>query len=229
MGTVYLWAALYGLTHIGAEQLSQVIPGSFCLTPSAMLLYTLMLFLWICRTGRTQTVGLHIPRCSPGKWLNLVPLLLLPSYNLLTTDIIVPDLSTAALMLSAAVTEEVFFRGFLLHYLVKTSELAGIYLSSILFAAFHLVNFTQGTDPAYIWMQVICAFAAGLCYSTAAISIGSLLPCIAAHFLTNITGSSQLAQSGPEAAGLWMCILVCICWGIIHSHKIRKFNKENQA
>ena len=229
MGAVFLWAVLYGLTEIGAEQLSRIIPGSFPLTPSAMLLYTLMLILWLCRTGRAQTVGLQIPRWSPRQWLNLIPLLLLPGFNLLTAGRIAPDPSAVALMLSAAVTEEVFFRGFLLHFLAKRSKSAGIFLSSILFAAFHLVNLTQGTDPTYTWMQVLCAFAVGLCYSTTAISIGSLLPCIAVHFLTNITGSSQSSQSGSETAGLWICILVCICWGIMHSYKIRKNEKENQA
>ena len=229
MDMVYLWVALYGLTHMCAEKLSQAMPGAFLLVPSAMLLYTLMLILWICRTGRAQIIGLRIPtRCSAGKWVNLVPLFLLAGYNLLTADGFVPDLPTVALMLSAAVTEEIFFRGFLLQYIAQRSKTSGIYLSSILFSILHMTNLTQGIDPAYALMQVICAFACGLCYSSAAISIGSLLPCIAAHFLTNITSDPQSPQSCPEMAGLWICIVVCTCWGILHSYKIRKFDKEIQ-
>lgn len=227
---VYLWVALYGLTHMCSEMLSWAIPGTFRITPWAMLLYTLMLILWICRTGRAQMIGLRIPvPCSHSKWLNLLPLFLLPGYNLMTADGFAPDLPTAALVLSAAITEEIFFRGFLLHFLAKRSKTAGIYLSSILFSISHMVNLTQNIDPVYIWMQVICAFASGLCYSSAAIRFSSLLPCIAAHFLTNITGSSRSPQSCPEMAGLWLCIAVCIFWGIREGFKIRKFHKEIQS
>ncbi|MBQ8238114.1 MAG: CPBP family intramembrane metalloprotease [Oscillospiraceae bacterium] len=213
-----------------SEMLSRVIPGTFLLTPWAMLLYALMLILWICRTGRAQTIGLRIPvPCSPRAWLNMLPLFLLPGYNLMTADGFAPDLPTAALMLCAAVTEEIFFRGFLLHFLARRSKTAGIYLTSILFSILHIVNLTQNIDPVYTWMQVICAFASGLCYSTVTISIGSLLPCIAAHFLTNITGSAAAPDPGWETNVLWSCIAACICWGTLHSYKIRKFDKEIQS
>lgn len=228
---VYLWAALYGLTHTLSEYISIMFLSSATWpVPAAMLLYTLLLIRWIFRSGNARDVGLCIqPLLFPGKWLYLLPLFLLPCYNLLTAEGFTIGLPSFLLMLSVCVTEEIFFRGFLLRFLAKRNITAGLLLTNILFALFHLVNLTRGADPGYTLIQTVCAFAAGLCYSTAAIRSGSLLPCMAAHFLTNITGSSTSVQSGWKSAGLWLCIAIYLCWGILQSLTIRKFNKEIQS
>lgn len=227
---VFFWVTLYGLTYICATNFSKAAFEKSWLIPAAMLIYTLILVLWIWRTNRAQMLGLCIPTCRNNiHWLCLPPLALLPFYNLLSADSYTLDLSTAILMLSVSTVEEIFFRGFLLQLPVKHSKVFSIYLSSLLFSLFHLVNVSQGIDSGYIGMQVICAFASGLCYSSAKIVTGSLLPCIAAHFLTNITGNSQLPQTTASRISLWICILVCIYWGIQSSFLISKFDKEIQV
>ena len=227
---VFLWAALYGLTYTLAERIAAFLSSATWPVPAAMLLYTLLLICWVFRSGHTRDVGLCIPSLlPPGKWLYLLPLFLLPAYNLLTADSFSTNLPAVFLTLSVCVTEEIFFRGFLLRYLAKRNMAVGLLLTNILFALFHLVNLTRGADPGYTLVQTVCAFAAGLCYSTATIQSGSLLPCMAAHFLTNITGSDASVPSALESAGLWLCIAAYLCWGILQSLSIRKFNKEIQS
>lgn len=227
---VCLWVVLYGLTYICAEKLSQELPDSIWIIPSAMLLYTLTILLWICRTGRSQMIRFHMPPpLSPEKWFHILPLFFLPGYNLLVSEGLTVYLPAVVLILSTSVVEELFFRGFLLYYLSKNSKNAGIYLTSIFFSILHLVNLTQGIDLAYTSIQVICAFASGLCYSSVTMITNSLFPCIVAHFLTNITASRRFSLSYPETAGMWICVVVCICWGIWQSYLIRKYDKENQS
>ena len=230
MGMVYVWVTLYGLTYTFSEMLLQPNLGDFQITPWIMLLYALILCIWICRTDRNKMIGLCITvPGSLGEGLKLLPLFLLSAYNLMTAEDFTLELPGAALLLGVAVTEEIFFRGFLLTFLAKHSKIAGIYLSSVLFAVLHVVNLSSNTVPAYTWMQVICAFVSGLCYSSTAIRFRSIFPCIAAHFLTNITGSIRPLKSYLEMVGLWICIAVYAFLGIRQSYEIWKFDKEKQS
>ena len=224
---IYVWIILYGLTHLCSETISQRHPALFWLVPSSMLLYTVLLILWICRTRQAKNIGL----CAPSfplrtKWLYLLPLVLFPVHNLLTSKGFVPDLSTAALMLSVSVVEEIFFRGFLLRYVIRCGKPAGIILTSLLFSLFHIVNLIQGAPSSYTFLQMLWAFAAGLCYCTAAISFDSLIPCITAHFLTNITAGPPPTQFYLESTDVWICGAVYVCWALVHRCILCNSDKE---
>lgn len=224
---VFLWVSLYGVTYMVSEN---IILGKGMypwILPVNMLVYTLLLILWIWRSGMHRNIGFVVAEtCSVSKWIEIIPVFILPVYNLLMARGADFSLYQILLMFSVSVTEEIFFRGFLLHMLIKHSRICGIILSSIVFSLLHGANVFQGADFDYTWMQMICAFSSGICYSIATVQTGSLLPAIVAHILTNITGIAEMAEPGWKVSGLWVMITLHIWWGIHKSCEIYKIDKE---
>ena len=126
-------------------------------------------------------------------------------------------------MLAVCATEELFFRGFLLRFLMRFGAVPAILLSSVVFALFHLVNLAAGS-VIYTLAQVLCAFAAGVCFAAAAALSGSLLPGFAAHLLSNITAAPAPADPAPL---LWLCIALYCCYGAVLCKQL-SVNKECQ-
>ena len=126
-------------------------------------------------------------------------------------------------MLAVCAAEELFFRGLLLRFLIRYGAIPAVLLSSLVFALFHLVNLTAGT-ALYTWVQVLCAFAAGVCFAAAAALSGSLLPGFAAHLLSNITAAPAPADPAPL---LWLCIVLYCCYGAVLCKQL-SVNKECQ-
>lgn len=207
---VFWWIAGYGLIYTLACRLPQTThPWG---VPLAMAGYAAALIGWIFHTGQAGYLGLcPVRKNTAWGFYWFLPLLTLPVCNLLTAGAFCPDLPTVILMLGVCAVEEIFFRGFLLRRLARYGSLPGIVLSSGIFALFHLVNLMSGSAPAYVWMQVLCAFTVGVCYGAVAIQTGSLIPCFLAHFLTNITAAPSSDGAVPW---LWLCIAACGCFGI---------------
>lgn len=198
---VFLWIAAYGLTYVLSSRLFQF--KSPWGVPIAMAAYTGALLLWLFRTGQAHSLGLCSARPVPPVFSFM--LLLLPVCNLLTAGGFSIGLPNILLMMSVCAAEEICFRGFLLRHLIRYGVLPAVFISSGAFALFHLVNLLGGSSPAYICMQVLCAFTVGICYSAVAIRSGSLLPGFFAHFLTNITAAPVSAGAVPW---LFLCIAV---------------------
>lgn len=214
---VFLWIAGYGIVYALASR----VPRQDCpwLLPFAMLGYACALFFWAFRTGSARRLRLRIPRQI--RWSRFLPLLMLPAYNLLTVKDFPPGPSELLLMLAVCAVEELFFRGFLLCFLQKYGALTGIFLSSAVFALLHFANLASGAALSYLTAQVLCAFAAGLCYSAAAVQTDSLLPGFAAHFLTNITAGTAISQPTPL---FWVCITLYGVYGLVLCNALIGFN-----
>ena len=152
-----------------------------------------------------------------------LPLAALPIYNLLSLQQFEFRLSTAILMLSVSVCEELFFRGFLLRWLERKSVLFAVVASSTLFSILHCVNM-KSMEPLYVGMQMLCAFSAGVCYCFVTIRGSSLLPPMVIHFLTNITASIETSSPVVKESvpGLWVCICIYLGYGTLLNRKINK-------
>ena len=212
---LFVWLLLYGGIYIAAESLSQKTGIAHSVTAPAMLLYVALLLFWLYRTDRMQAIGLGPIRWAEWKdYLFFLPFGVLPLYNFVTKSNWEISLAAAVLALCISVTEELFFRGFLLHCLRKWDKSGGIFLSSAVFALAHIANLNQVSDWAYVLMQILCAFAVGISFSTVTIRSGSLLPCIAAHCFINISAGSQPMEPVVFGFGLWACIAVYIGYGI---------------
>lgn len=202
---VFFWIAAYGLVYTLACALPQQV--RLWAVPLGIVGYAAILIGWIFRSGQARALGLCAPPGKPGRGLWLVlPMLLLPLCNLLLAGSFHPEPSTLVLMLGVCTVEEVFFRGFLLRRLLRFGAIAAILLSGGIFALFHLASPAEAlTDPS---AQLACAFAVGICYGAAALRLGSLIPCILSHFLTNITAAPLTAEAVPW---LWLCTAVYLC------------------
>jgi membrane protease YdiL (CAAX protease family) len=86
----------------------------------------------------------------------------------------------AALVVTVAICEEFFYRGFALAALDEafaSVALSGGVLSSMLFALAHLYQGTRG---------IVLTFLVGLIFAGALQYTGSLIPCVVAHFLADL-------------------------------------------
>lgn len=221
---IFLWVALYGLVYLVSQKISQEIYVTDWVTALAMMIYVGLLLFWIFRTGKHREVNLGAVRQLQFKnFFYFAPLALLPIYNIVTADKHQIGLSAVVFMLSVSLAEEVFFRGFMLRFFIKKGKLSAILLTSACFALFHCVNLAEYSDFTYILMQVLCAFAVGICYGAVTIKFESLIPCFIAHTLTNVTGILNPAYvgQGEEMWGLLICIAAYAFYGIWLCRKIR--------
>ena len=207
---IFLWIALYGMAYSAGCFLSGTAgPGSW-VTAGFMAAYCLAFLSWILRRDDHTRIGLVPVRLTalaahPG----MAALLLLPAYNLLFCGLPVFSPAAWVLSMSTALVEELFFRGYLLAYLKKWKPIPRILAVSGAFAILHSANLLAGFPADYVAMQILTAFLTGVLYCIAALGLKSILPGIAAHFLSNITG----AEGHP--AHIWILILVsavCCLW-----------------
>lgn len=214
---IFLWIASYGLVYA----LANCLPREECpwAVPLAMFGYSASLILWIFHTGQARRLGLCVPRHI--RCFRFFPLLILPVCNVLIAETLSLSFPTFLLMVATCAAEELFFRGFLLRFLMRYGAIPAVLSSSAVFALLHLVNLTAGS-ALYTLAQVLSAFAAGICFAAAAVLSGSLLPGFAAHFLSNITAVPVSSDPPPL---LWLCITLYCCYGAVLCKTI-SVNKE---
>ncbi|EJF00526.1 CPBP family intramembrane glutamic endopeptidase [Liquorilactobacillus mali] len=100
---------------------------------------------------------------------------------------------TILLALSAAVFEELFFRGILLNNMIQHSKrnfssyLSAILVSSILFGVTHMINLFGQSFSATL-LQAVNAFAIGIMLAAIYLRTGSLKWTILYHFMLDFTG-----------------------------------------
>ena len=97
----------------------------------------------------------------------------------------------AKMLLLAAVTtalvgfsEETVFRGMVLHAIARNRTLfAGLAVSSLMFAALHLVNVLGGSPVQMVLIQFVITLILGVFLGLLALRIGSILPLVLFHWL----------------------------------------------
>lgn len=220
---LFFWIALYGFVNL--------IPEVFCCREESVIWlragllagYALLLLFWICRCGRQREAGLQVPRGVMEAPAFLLPLAVFPVCNLLTNRDIFGGPDFMLQMLCVALIEELFFRGFLLFSLRKFGTIRAIVLTSIAFALLHGLNFQENPDDAYVWLQICSSFCVSMYYCCFVVRFGSILPCVAAHFLTNVTAAESIG-------GIWaytsltgsMIICIILSWILIKDTKKRR-------
>lgn len=187
---LFFWVFFYGLVYSLAEAVTPFLGNSPWLTPLCMLGYVLVLLRKLARAKQTEAVGLCAMEISEtADVLYLLPLLILPAMNLYTGGTVAP-LRDILLMICISIAEEMLFRGYILSAFVRRLGFWGIPGSALIFALTHCANLLSGAPVFYVLTQMQLAFFAGTYYSLVKLRFRSLLPCIAAHFLTNITAGS---------------------------------------
>jgi len=217
---LFFWMILYGVVYSASR-----LYWGMKYTALTMAVYTACLLVWMYRRGLTVRYGLSIPR-KRGDW-NLLPLLVLPLFNVVTAEGWQPEFSLAALMVSVCTLEEVFFRGFLLHTLHKKAARSAAWITAAAFSLAHSVNFIHTENWVYTLLQVFCAFAVGLHYCGITLEYGSIVPCIAAHILVNLTDTGRISTThGWAIYGLLVCAAVHLWCGVHLMKNVRSERHE---
>jgi uncharacterized protein len=155
--------------QIRASQLGLAIPHA-PLTVSATVVLAALILL-------NQIMGLRRLQTQPEKIQGILPQLAL---KLFPQDD-VERLAFFALVTTVALCEELIYRGFVQRVFQDTSRgsvLAAVLGSAVFFALAHLYQGRRG---------LISTLTIGLLFSTIRAWTGSLLPCIVAHFVADIT------------------------------------------
>ena len=220
---VFFWVALYGAVNLIPEWIIGLDSDSVCLRVGLLAGYVLAFLIWIGKNGRQQEAGLKHPQGLAEAPVFLLPLAAFPVCNLLTSG--APALNAALVlqMLCVAIVEELFFRGFLLDALRKYGTVAAVLLTSGAFGLAHGLNFGGDPKMGYVWLQICCSFCASLYYCCFVVRFGSVLPCAAAHFLTNISASGTIDSSWSHICLTGgMIISVYFSWILIMDKKRRQ-------
>lgn len=153
----------------------------------------------------------------------LVPLLSLPIVNCWANGFPEPNWQYTTVMLCVCVIEEIFFRGFLFHMLLRYGEQTAVLATSIFFAGMHIANLSSGFECSYIAIQILLAFCVSVSFCAVVLRWGSLLPTIVIHCLINMTASDSL----PDQAQYPVFIL-CGLFYLLYSVRLL-YKKEKRT
>lgn len=103
----------------------------------------------------------------------------------------------------AGYVEEILFRGLLFRAIEKESVTRAIIISSVTFGAGHIVNLLTGQGNLDTFLQMGYAIAIGFAFVMVFYKSGSILPCIAAHVLINMTSKFSNHNISEQAETLW--------------------------
>ena len=190
-----IWIGIYCVL----QSLGNIISKKIGIYESAGAVFALVqavyIFLWLRKYGLMKTFGLNRP-LQPGKrMLFYIPLILICTRNLwngLTVNLKPSELCFhIVLMLCVGFLEELLFRGFLFEAMAKDNMKTAVVVSSVTFGIGHIVNLFNGSGmgTAEVIMQIVMAVAVGFLFVTIYLRSGSLIPCIAAHVVINISGA----------------------------------------
>lgn len=214
---IFLWIILYGLVH-GA---CAAVQGAPWVLPLGMVTYTAGFLLWICRSGLYRLIRLN--KVSHGFLWQLLPLFIPAAGNLILNGAAFPGWEAGLVLICVSITEELFFRGFLFQYLLKTGEKKALLGSSLLFSLMHLVNLAEGAELGYTLAQLLFSFWAGLCYALSVLRWKSLFPCIWAHVLTNLTATGTYGSFWvPLSASCTVIFFIYSWWLYIYLQNQKK-------
>jgi uncharacterized protein len=102
-------------------------------------------------------------------------------------------------------TEETFFRGLMLTGLLPRGVYRAVFISSIIFAALHLLNVLTGLwNPLFTLADTVAAFGIGITFAALRVRTGSIWPLIGIHALIDFCallalGSLDVTAQSPES------------------------------
>ena len=182
---IFIWAVLYNAVFILSEY-SRVE----WLVSAMVFVYSILFIIWLFRKKQNKNAGLRFENIDLKTFVKTAPLYIQAVFNVVLFDNNNILWYNIFLVIGAVIVEEIFFRGIIQHWLIQKNIMAAIILTNILFAFYHIANIAAGAEAGYVALQMAVAFAAGICYSMTTVIHKSILPCMLAHFATNITGTA---------------------------------------
>ena len=105
--------------------------------------------------------------------------------------------------------EEILFRGYLLHIIMKKSVKRAIIISSLTFGLGHIVNLINGAEPLPTLLQLAYAVAIGFMLSVFAAKTKQLLPCCIFHGIFNSLAAFSNETGITVKFQIFECIFIC--------------------
>lgn len=194
-----VWIIAYVVLLSAADDFSGSLGVQKIITAPLCVLLSLVLFIWIRKSGLSEKYGLIPFRGSWKNYLYFVPLLLIMSVNLwngVTLNMSAPESALYVLsMLCVGFLEEVIFRGLLFKSICKSNVKRAIIISSVTFGLGHIVNLLNGSELVSNLLQVCYAIALGFLFTIIFHKGKSLLPCIITHSVVNSLSTFSVERS----------------------------------
>ena len=172
------------------------------------------MFLFVNKYGLTEQYGLSGWAQNGKAMLWFFPLWIISCLNLFSgfkPDYPMPGLLYAAVSMAlVGFVEEMLFRGFLFKAMLKDGNVkAAIIVSSVTFGLGHIMNLFTGQDLVETLNQMVFAIAIGFIFTMVYYKGGSLLPCILAHSIIDVT-SVFAADEGSQRLNLILHVIIVV-------------------
>ena len=222
-----LFAGLWILLYVGLPMLLRRLwgPRYGVLAGHLAVAAGILAFLLIC--GLAGSCGLTRWSNDQKRLLYLIPLWIVASGNLWggVSREALRSLNPAEVLSMALVglLEELLFRCLLLRGLERRLGVkAAVILSSLIFGLIHGANLLAGQELAATGLQILSATAWGFLAAMVYRRGGSLLPCILAHALVDITALFTANGSVLSRAFVGTTVLISLAYGLYLARQPQK-------
>lgn len=188
-----IWIGIYCVLQSLANPLNEKIGIAYSASAIFCVLQTIAIWVFIQKNGLLKQYGLCVSPFSARQFLYYIPLIVLMSRNFwngVTVNLpLAGTICYCLCMLCVGFVEEVIFRGFLFKAIAKDNVKSAIIISSVTFGLGHLLNLINGSGAtlAENLFQVTGAIVIGFLFVILFYRGESLLPCIIAHSVINIS------------------------------------------
>lgn len=214
-----LWIVAYCVLASIGDNLSVHTGILKSVTLPILLVLSLVAFVFVQKHRLLKKYGLSKSELPASKLLFYIPLLVLLSANLwYGVCLNVSPLETVLYILSmfcVGFLEELIFRGFLLHAMLKNGTKSAIIISSITFGIGHIINLFNGSGAELLpnLLQVIYAIATGFLFVMLYCRTKSLLVCIVTHGLFNALSAFANEAAISLRQHIVSCVLITLITG----------------
>ena len=190
-----IWIGVYCVLQSLANPLNQVIGINYSASAIFCFLQVVILLHFIMKNDLLQQYGLCKSPVPARQFLYYLPLIVIMTSNfwngVVVNFTLLETICYIICMLCVGFMEEVIFRGLLFKAIAKDNAKMAIVISSVTFGLGHVLNLINGSGMGALenLFQITGAVAIGFLFVIVFYRGGSLLPCIIAHAVINITSA----------------------------------------
>ena len=191
------WIALYVASSIILGNLGD----DKVFLAAGLAIISVLMFLFVVRNGLLEKYGLQGWGKNNRTMLWFIPLWIIASGNLwggLLPDCLSSSFIWAAISMAlVGFAEELIFRGFLFKAMLKEGNVAmAIIVSSVTFGLGHIFSFFTGDSFVESITGILVAITLGFVLTMVFFKCGSLIPCIIAHSVIDVSSVLTADKSG---------------------------------
>lgn len=175
-------------------------------TLMALLIMAALITVFIYRNNLSEKMGLIYVK-GGRRYLWYIPLIIVCSINLwFGVQMHYEPMHQVIAVLGMGLVgyiEEVIFRGFLFRAIERENVTRALIISAVTFGAGHIVNILTGQADIETFLQMGYATAIGFAFVYLFYRSKSLIPCIVAHSLIDITSQFSNQNLTKDLENIW--------------------------